>query len=128
MQKKHERKKRYGWLIGFALINWLLISLMILMVEPESVRHILFENSYLPMMILLGGGFFWFFSIILMSAKKALMWTVGILIFLYLKVWGMGNLINAGLIFGILTSIEIYNWSEKKQHEKETGEKENQLA
>lgn len=107
-QTKHETKKHYGWLLFFALINWSLIGLMIYFVDPENVRDIIIPGSYLPMILLIFGGLFWFFSIVLMSAKRALRWTLGTVIFIYLRIYGLGSLLNGILIFGLLISLELY--------------------
>lgn len=81
---------------------------MIYFVDPENVRDIIIPGSYLPMILLIFGGLFWFFSIVLMSAKRALRWTVGTVIFIYLRIYGLGSLLNGILIFGLLISLELY--------------------
>lgn len=105
------KKKRYGWLLFFTAVNWLAVILLVLFVDPKNLKDILFINSYLPMMILLFGAFFWVMTIIFMSTRRAIMWTMAIILFIYLRIWGMGNILNAILIFGILGSLEIYWWS-----------------
>lgn len=110
-RKKHERNKRYGILLLLAVINWLAVTMMILLVDPDAVKDVLFSRSYLPMTFLIAGGLFWFFTIVFMSAKQAVMWTIGGLLFIYLRIWGMGTLLNAVLIFGLLGSLELYWWS-----------------
>ena len=115
-RKKHERNKRYGILVALLLINWLAILGMVFFVDPSNVSDIFFTNSYLPMMILIFGGLFWVFTIVFLSAKRALRWTSGAILFIYLRIWGMGNLLNAGLIFGLLGSLELYLWTKKSPH------------
>ena len=103
-----QRKKRYGWLLLFAAINWALIGLMIWKVDPDEVRDFFFPGSYLPMMILMTGGAFWLLSILLLSAKMAARWTIGVIGFMYLRIWGLGSLLNALLIVGVLLCLEVY--------------------
>jgi hypothetical protein len=112
-RKKHEGKKRYGVLLLITLINWLAIAVMVYFVDPETIKDLVFTNSYLPMVLLLSGGFFWIFSIMFMSVKSALRWTLGLIIFVYLRIWGMGSLFNGILIFGLLGSWELYWWKTK---------------
>jgi hypothetical protein len=107
-QIKHERNKRYGWLLLFALINWLLIGLVIYFVNPENIRNILIPGSYLPLSLIVALGFFWIFTIILMSTKRAVRWTLGTMIFIFLRLGGLGSLLNGVLIFGLLGSLELY--------------------
>jgi hypothetical protein len=114
-RKIHERKKNYGLLLLFTAINWVLIGLMVWKVDPETVRDFFFPGSYLPMMVLMAGGVFWLLSILFMSARQAARWTLGILVFLYLRVWGLGSLLNAILILGLLVCWEIYFRKGKKE-------------
>jgi hypothetical protein len=81
---------------------------MIIFVDPENIRDIIIPNSYLPIMFLIAGGLFWIFTIILMSAKGAIRWTVGVVIFIYLRLMGLGSMLNGFLIFGLLVSLELY--------------------
>ncbi len=114
-RKIHERKKRYGRLLVVAAINWALIGLMIWKVDPELIRDFFFPGSYLPMTLLLAGGIFWLLSILFMSSRRAARWTVGIMVFLFLRIWGLGSMLNALLIFGLLLISEIYLHKEKKR-------------
>ena len=107
--KKHERNKKYGWLLFFTLLNWTAIVLMVLFVDPETMKDIIIPNSYLLMGLLLFGGLFWIFSILFLSATRALKWAAAVIIFAYLRIWGLGTIINGLLLFGILISWEIYS-------------------
>ena len=107
-QRKYERNKRYGWLIFFAVINWLAIGYMIWKVDPVNMANFIIPGSYLPMGILLTGGIFWLLSILTLSAVRALRWTLGIMIFVYLRIWGLGSILNGVLILGLLVLWEIY--------------------
>lgn len=113
VMNRKNRNKRYGWLLMVMLINWIAIVMVVYFIDPEIMRDVLFPNSYLPMILLLSLGLFWPFSIIFMSAKRAIRWTVGAVFFIYLRIWGMGTLLNAILIFGLLGSLEAYWWKTK---------------
>jgi hypothetical protein len=112
-QRKHERNKRYGWLIFFAVINWLAIGYMIWKVDPENMANFIIPGSYLPMGILLTGGIFWLLSILTLSAVRALRWTLGVMIYIYLRLWGLGSILNGVLILGLLILWEVYNYKKK---------------
>ncbi|KKS61174.1 MAG: hypothetical protein UV28_C0039G0005 [Candidatus Collierbacteria bacterium GW2011_GWE2_42_48] len=79
-RNKHERNKKYGWLVFFALVNWLVIALAVWKIDPDNMANFLFPGSYLPMGLLLMGGIFWLLSILTMSSIRALRWTLGIII------------------------------------------------
>jgi len=105
---KNRQKKRYGWLVFFALVNWVSIGLVIWKVDPETIRDFIIPGSYLPMTLLMMGGIFWLLSILLMSSSTALRWALGITVFLELRVLGLGSILNGILIVGLLISLEIY--------------------
>ena len=120
-RKIHERKKRYGRLLIIAAINWTAIALVIWKVKPDTLRDFFFPGAYLPMMLLVAGGVFWLLSILFLSSKRAARWTVGIIMYLFLRVWGLGSLLNGVLIFCLLLSLEFYLRKETK-HPKSEGD------
>jgi hypothetical protein len=107
-RNKHERKKRYGWLVTFAAVNWLAIALVIWKVDPETVKDFIVPGSYFPMLMLMAGGFFWLLSILFLSSSMAFRWTFGLTAFLLLRVLKLGTLMNGLLILGLLVSLEVY--------------------
>jgi hypothetical protein len=104
---KH-KKKRYGWLLFFTAINWLVIAYVVFWVDPETIKDFIFPDSYLPMVLLMAGGVFWVLSILFLSAARALRWTLGITTFLLLRLLGLGTTMNGVLILGLLISWEVY--------------------
>ena len=106
---KIQRNKRYGWLLFFTLLNWATIILMILFVDPDTMKDLIVPNSYLLMGMLLFCGVFWIFSIIFLSAVRALKWAVAVIFFLYLRLWGLGTIVNGLLVLGIVISWEIFS-------------------
>ncbi len=115
---KHRQKKRYGWLLFFAVINWLAIALIIWKVDPETIKDFIVPGSYLPMVLLIMGGVFWLLSILFLSASRALRWTLGITAFLEMRLLGLGSVINGILILGLLISWEIYMFKSKREEDR----------
>lgn len=107
-RNKHERKKRYGWLVFFAVVNWLAIALTVWKIDPDNMANFIFSGSYLPMGLLLTGGVFWLLSILTLSSVRALRWTLGIMAFVYLRIWGLGSIFNGVLVLGLLIIWEVY--------------------
>ncbi len=112
-RNKHERNKHYGWLVFFAVINWIAIGLAIWKIDPDNMANFIFQGSYLPMGILLMGGIFWILSILTLSSVRALRWTLGIMVFIYLRIWGLGSILNGILILGLMILWEIYLFRSK---------------
>ena len=94
---------------------WVLIVAMIVFVDPDVVRDLIIPGSYILMGSLLFFGFFLLTTIIFLSAKRGLIWTMGIMVFLYLRIFGLGTILNGALILGILLSKEIYQWLKERE-------------
>lgn len=107
-KKIPERKKRFGWLLFLTLLVWSLIAATIIWVDPENIVDLVIPGSYFLFGALLFVGVFLFLTIVFLSAKRALWWAGGILLFLYLRLWGLGSLFNALLTLGIIVCGELY--------------------
>lgn len=107
-EEKTNNKKKYGWLVLFTLTTWSTIGLIVWKVDPTLVKDFLIPGIYLPMLLLIFLGVFFVLSILFLSAKVALRWTLGIVLFLLLRILGLGNMLNGAMILGILVVYEIY--------------------
>ena len=103
-----ERKKRYGWLLLLTVLTLCLLLAMVLFVDPENIANLIIPGSYILFVVPFFLGLFLFLTIIFLSAKRALWWSVGIVIFLYLRIYGLGSLFNAILLIGVLICGELY--------------------
>jgi hypothetical protein len=111
-----ERKKRYGWLVFATIFSWLVVVSTWLFVDPENIKDLVFPGSYLLFVLIAGLSVFLLLTIVLLSVKKALWWTGGLIIFFYLRVYGMGNLLNAVLLLGVMVCGELYARMEKMSY------------
>lgn len=103
-----ERKKRYGWLLLITILVWATIGAVVFFADPENLADLIIPGSYLPFGILLTVGVFLLLTIVFLSGKRALWWTAGIMIFIYLRLFGLGSWLNAVLILGVLVCGELY--------------------
>ncbi|MFZ2202265.1 MAG: hypothetical protein WAV56_02600 [Microgenomates group bacterium] len=103
-----ERKKRFGWLLFLTLTIWALITATIIWIDPENIVDLVIPGSYFLFGALLFVGIFLFLTIVFLSAKRALWWAAGMMLFLYLRLWGLGSLFNALLTLGIIVCGELY--------------------
>lgn len=101
-------KKRFEWLVFFAAISWCAIGGMVYWVDPELIKDFVLPESYLPMMILVALGVFFLLSILFLSSKRAMRWTLATVMFVYLRIWGVGNWMNLVLLIGLMACIEWY--------------------
>lgn len=103
-----ERRKRYGWLVLATVTAWMGVGLMIYFVDPDNIKDLIIPGSYLLFTIFFSLAVFLLLTIIFLSARRALWWTLGLLVFFYLRISGLGSLLNGGLIVGILVCGELY--------------------
>ena len=104
------RKKRKNYLptLVLILVLWSLLGAMVYFVEPELIKDILVPGLYLPFFVVLFPTVFFTLSIVLANARRGLFTTLGIIGFLILRVYQLGNLLNLLLIIGILVAIDRY--------------------
>ena len=107
-RKIPERKKRYGWLVFVTVVLWLGVGLMIFLVDPENIRNLIVPGSYLIFTSIFFLAVFLLLTIMFLSAKRSLWWSFGLLIFFYLRIYGLGSILNGILIVGILVCGELY--------------------
>lgn len=101
-------KKRYGILIGLTLIVWAMMGIVVWKVDPETIKNVLIPNSYLPMGVLTSLGIFLLLCVLLMSAKRAIIWTILLIVFIYLRIFQLGTIMNGLLLLGLGVVVEIY--------------------
>jgi len=86
---------------------------MIFFVDPDNIKDLVLPGSYLLFSTILSAAVFLLLTIIFLSARRALWWTLGLLVFFYLRINGLGNLLNGVLIIGILICGELYTRMDK---------------
>jgi len=110
----YERSRRYRYLILSILLIWTIIGLIIWQIDPDEVRDLVFPNSYFLIGLLLFLGIFFLLSLLFLSAKRSLLWSIAIIIFLYLRLFGLASLYTGIFLFGSLISFEIYYRQKQK--------------
>lgn len=118
---KTRQKKRHGLLLLFLVLNWLLVGWVVWKVDPENIKNFIIPGIYLPMLVLAFGAVFFLLSILFLSAKRALVWSLGVTIFLLLRFLGYGSIFNGVLIIGMILSFEVYNHINKREIDNSTA-------
>lgn len=81
---------------------------MVYFVDPIMVRDLLIPNLYLPFFLVLFFALFFTLAIIFINSRKGLLFALAIVLFLILRLFGLGNILNAILIFGLLIALNYY--------------------
>lgn len=103
-------RRRKNFLPTFILIIllWISFALLIIFVEPAMVRDIIISDAYLPFFLNLFFALFLTLSIIFARTLRGLITTTAIVIYLILRLHGLGNWLNLVLIIGISFTLERY--------------------
>jgi len=90
------------------LVLWIALGLMVVYVEPELVKNVLIEGSYLPFFLLFLPTSFITLSIVMASSRRGLLFSLGLSSFLLLRAYQLGNVFNGILLLGIIIAIDRY--------------------
>ncbi|MEA3355254.1 MAG: hypothetical protein U9Q63_02085 [Patescibacteria group bacterium] len=101
-----KRRKNYLPSLILTLVLWGFLFSMIFYIEPELVKDILIKGFYLPFFLLFIPTIFLSLALILGNSKRGLLISVGLGIFLILRIYELGNVLNLLLITGIVIAID----------------------
>ncbi len=105
-RRKREIKNRKNFLptLGITVLLWLILAGLIYFADPETfgVVFIFFAIFFFTVLFT--------FSLVFANTRRGLIITIGITLFLILRYFGVGNLLNGLLIAGVTLASEIYFW------------------
>jgi len=102
----NKRRKNYLPSLALALVLWVLFFSMIVYVEPDLVKDVFVQGLYLPFFLLFIPACFLTLALMLGNTRRGFLITVGLTIFLLLRVFELGNVLNLFLISGIVIAID----------------------
>lgn len=112
MRKKQVKKNYlFTFLIGLAFFT--LTVLQVVFIDPELIKDLLIPNFYLSFFIPLSLALFFILGALLKNSRRSLFVTLTIIIFLYLRIFGLGTILNLILLTAIIITIEYYLASKK---------------
>ncbi len=101
-QDKIRRRKNFFPMLLVILISWGGVISIIYFVEPYSLGAViaLFVTTFIAL--------FFTSSVLFVNTRRALIASVGLILFMLLMYLGIGNILNLLLIGGVAISIDIY--------------------
>lgn len=93
--------------ILFALLFWLVFFYLIIFVDPLVVRDFPFQNMYFPFFFCLFMGAFLSLQLILSHARRGFITAFGLVLFLYLRLFGLGHVLNLILLSSFIITLEL---------------------
>lgn len=103
-----KRRKNYLPTLILIVLLWSLLSLMLFFVEPGLIKDILIPGVYLPFFLVFFPASWFTLAIIWGNTRHGLLIAIGLNVFLLLKIFQFGNLLNLVLILGILIAVDRY--------------------
>jgi len=103
-----KRRKNYLPTLILIVVLWTLLGLMLYFVEPALVKDILIPGVYLPFFLIFFPAGWFTLSIIWGNSRRGLLTAIGLTVFLLLRIFQFGNVLNLVLILGILIAVDRY--------------------
>ena len=104
IERKKEVKLRKNFLPTFVITSllWLGLFSVIYFIDPQQA------GAVVILLLITFFTLFFTMSIIFINSRRGLISSLGIVVFLVLRLYGLGNILNFFLIFGICITVEIY--------------------
>lgn len=100
---------------------WMVLVATFLKVDPTIVKNVIIPGVYLPVILMLSAALYLTFWLMSQSKKLSALWSSALSIFLLLRLYDMGHLLNGLLLFGVVLSAHIVIiFENKKSDEQET--------
>ncbi len=103
-----KRRKNYFPTLVLILLLWSLLGLMLVYVEPELVKDVLVPGLYLPFFLLFFPASFFSLALLLANTRRGLIASLGLSVYLVLRIYQLGNLLSLLLIVGIVIAVTRY--------------------
>jgi hypothetical protein len=101
------RRKNFLPTVSLAFLSWLVVGFFVFFVDPKVIRDFLISFSYLPFFFFLFLSLFLTASLAFANSRRGLLIAIGLITFLYLRLFGLGHILNATLLFFFLLSLEL---------------------
>ncbi|OGD86226.1 hypothetical protein A2Z23_00940 [Candidatus Curtissbacteria bacterium RBG_16_39_7] len=103
---KRIEKKRFLPSILFACLCWIVFFYFLFFVDPEIVINFLIPGSYLPFFLSLFFAIFLTGSFIFFNTRRGFLLALGVVTFLYLRLYGLDHLLNLILLISFILVLE----------------------
>jgi hypothetical protein len=101
------RRKNFLPAVFFAFLSWFVVGFFIFLVDPQVIRDFPISGLYLPFFVFLFLSIFLSASFIFSNSRRGLLIALGIVGFFYLRLLGLGHLLNAILLAAFIIVLEL---------------------
>jgi hypothetical protein len=100
------RRKNFLPTFVLILILWSVFTAMIILVDPQILKDVLLPGSYFPFFAIFFPASFLTLALLLANSLRGLLVATGITVFLLLRIFQLGNLLNLMLIIGLVVALD----------------------
>lgn len=108
MKRRPRERKNYLPTALLTLFFWLVLVGLIVFVDPIIVRDVGVTGVYLPFFLLLFFCLFLTLALLLNHSRRGAFISVGVIIFLFLRLKGLGNGLNFLLLVALIATADYY--------------------
>ncbi len=105
---RKERNRNFLPALILTILWWSLLGLMIWRVDPGVVADFPVSGSYAPFFLLLFLSLWFTASLLLANTRRGLFVALSGVLWGYLRLWHMGNLLNTLLLISAIGALEVY--------------------
>ena len=101
------RRKNFLPITFFAVLSWVVVGFFVFFVDPKIIRDFPISSLYLPFFFFLFLSCFFTASLAFANSRRGLLISIGIITFFYLRLLGLGHILNVTLLVAFLVSLEL---------------------
>lgn len=101
-------KKSVVPLVALTIIAWVGVIGQIVLVDPAIVKDWPITNGYVSFLATVFAAMFFLFTLIFNKTRRGLLVAIGMTVLLILRLNRLGNVVNVGLVTGLLVGIDFY--------------------
>ena len=90
-----------------SILSWAVVAFFIFFVDPEVIRDFPISSSYSLFFLFSFIAIFFTSSLLFLNTRRGFLTAFGLIVFLYLRLFGLGHILNAFLLFSFLIVLEI---------------------
>lgn len=105
---RKERNRNFLPAFLLTLVWWGLLGFVVIKVDPDVVADFPIPGSFGIFFGLLFLSLWFTASLLLANTRRGILVAIGGVIWGYLRIWHLGNLLNTFLLIGLLGAFELY--------------------
>ncbi len=107
------RRKNFLPAFFLGLLSWAGVAFFIFFVDPEVLCNFIIPGSYIPFFLFLFLAVFFTGSLLFGHTRRGLLTAIGVVTYFFLRLFGLGHLLNSLLLIGFLVFFELALSSQK---------------